>query len=223
MKVTTDACLFGAIIAHHYSVNTPAVALDIGTGTGLLSLMVAQKQPHLQIDSIEVEAEACSQARENVMASPWADRIQVMEADILSYEIAKKYDLIFTNPPFYENDLRSPDEKKNRAHHNEDLSLLDWLKKSRSLLKDDGEVWLLLTYKRKNELLALLRDTGFRLKKIFLARHTEAHEYFRIIVAVSPDDDPDLETSIEEISIFDEGSTYSYEFVQLLRHYYLKL
>jgi tRNA1Val (adenine37-N6)-methyltransferase len=119
MKVTTDACLFGAWVAKE--INNEKILinnyLDIGTGTGLLSLMIAQKNSSVKIDSIEIDKEAAEQALENVNASSWKERINVIHADAKDFAFTKKYDLIVSNPPFYENELKSPDEKKNMAHH----------------------------------------------------------------------------------------------------------
>src|SRR5690242_3549572 len=107
MKVTTDSCLFGAWAAKEaldsgsgkHAVNL----LDIGTGTGLLSLMVSQKIP-VHIDAVEIEPGAASEAKANIDASPWAHTIHLHAADIISFENEKQYDIILSNPPFYENE-----------------------------------------------------------------------------------------------------------------------
>src|SRR5688572_28253839 len=132
MKVTTDACLFGAWAAR--SARQSAVGqsgspgihhvLDIGTGTGLLSLMMAQ-QINAEIDAIELDEDAFEQAQQNMASSPWHDNLFVIQGDAkdMAYVLGKEYDIIVSNPPFYENELESPDLKKNRAHHSAGLSL----------------------------------------------------------------------------------------------------
>ena len=124
MKVCTDACLFGAFVANCLS---PIVnCLDIGTGTGLLSLMLAQ-ETNAQIDAVEIDAAAFQQAKENFKASPWSSRLNIFNTDILHYSTDKKYDCIISNPPFFEDDLKSFSEGKNIAKHNNALTLAQLL------------------------------------------------------------------------------------------------
>ncbi|MBL7730209.1 MAG: methyltransferase, partial [Chitinophagaceae bacterium] len=120
MKVTTDACLFGAWVAERLR-NAEGNCLDIGTGTGLLSLMLAQKAAGIFTVAVEIDADCAEQARENIEASPWKQQVVVKEADILQYTPANQYDFIISNPPFYQDDLKSPDTRKNVAHHDHGL------------------------------------------------------------------------------------------------------
>ncbi|HEX6333160.1 MAG TPA: methyltransferase, partial [Flavisolibacter sp.] len=101
MKVTTDACLFGAWAAQEIS-QMPNIAtmLDVGTGTGLLSMMVAQ-QKALETDAIEIDPDAAAQASENIKASPWATRIHVIQQDVNDLQPGRAYDVVISNPPFY--------------------------------------------------------------------------------------------------------------------------
>jgi tRNA1Val (adenine37-N6)-methyltransferase len=124
MKVTTDACLFGAWSSEIINKGLFAKdnALEIGAGTGLLSLMVAQKN-NITIDAVEIDASASQQAAENIVASPWKERISIHHSDILRFDNHKKYDCIFSNPPFYENEIDSINDKKNLAHHGLGLKL----------------------------------------------------------------------------------------------------
>ena len=137
MKVTTDGCLFGAWVANAINNSELIInnCLDIGTGTGLLSLMLAQKNPQIKIDAVEVDKDAFEQAKKNIAESPWANRIKVYHADIKVFGSAKKYDVIISNPPFYENELKGNDEKKNIAHHNDGLLLPELLKIIKRILK----------------------------------------------------------------------------------------
>src|SRR5262245_58656662 len=125
MKVTTDGCLFGAWVAASKAGNAAAGkhVLDIGTGTGLLSLMYAQKHPHAQIDAIEIDEAAAQQAADNFAASPWQKRLQLIHSDIKDYRPSHPYDTIISNPPFYENQLSSGNAKKNMAHHSSSIGL----------------------------------------------------------------------------------------------------
>ena len=116
MKVTTDSCVFGAWAAKQIKQleEKPGKVLDIGCGTGLLSLMIAQINK-TTIDAVEIEENAFQQANENISNSPWHDLIQTHHADILNFQPEVKYDCIITNPPFYENELKL--DKDGRTHN----------------------------------------------------------------------------------------------------------
>src|SRR5437868_5022622 len=122
MKVCTDACLFGAYIANELQSIPVNTILDIGAGTGLLSLMLAQKTTAV-IDAVEIDNAAFEQAKENIAASPWKEKINTYHADISTFKTGKRYEHIISNPPFFEDDLRSNDEKKNFAKHDSSLTL----------------------------------------------------------------------------------------------------
>lgn len=222
MKVTTDACLFGSLLPA--SAQEGAVsALDIGTGTGLLSLMFAQKNPTAVIDAIEMDADAARQAAENVAASPWGDRIKIIRADAREYDYGKKYDVIISNPPFYEKELKGDNIKKNLAHHNEGLllpELVDIIKKN---LAPGGRFYLLLPYKRKEEVKRLFTGHRLPVQRVTFVRQSARHDYFRMVLEGKPETGEQTETMIGEISIRDENDGYTPEFVSLLKEYYLHL
>src|SRR5688500_4757987 len=162
MKVTTDACLFGGWIAERFSVlqketGKPDV-LDLGTGTGLLSLMLAQKL-EAAIDAIEIHTAAAAQAKENVEASTWKEMITVIHADVREYSFNKQYDLVMSNPPFYENDLRSPVASVNQARHDTSLTFHDLLILVNHLLKQDGYFAVLIPFHRCEYLLQEAQTT----------------------------------------------------------------
>src|SRR5690349_10557815 len=108
MKVTTDACLFGAWVAEqmHNEKDKVQSLLDIGTGTGLLSLMIAQKN-EVNIDAIEIDKASAEEANENIQNAPWKEHITIQHQDILEYHPGRLYDAIICNPPFYENEWTS--------------------------------------------------------------------------------------------------------------------
>lgn len=118
MKVSTDGCIFGAWVAERLQ-GAIGTALDIGTGTGLLSLMVAQQAPHLLIHAVELDSAAAEQARENVAASPFGAQICVFAQSVQDFlpNATSPYDAIFSNPPFFHRSLHSPQEQRNAARH----------------------------------------------------------------------------------------------------------
>jgi tRNA1Val (adenine37-N6)-methyltransferase len=223
MKVTTDGCLFAAWIASKIK-NQPIkgkAVLDAGTGTGLLSLMLAQQDPDLIIDAIEIDKEAAKQAEENIAASPWKNSIHPIHSDIRVYPFSKKYDLIISNPPFYENELKSPDSKKNLAHHGNEFSLTELFSIARNQLTDTGNYYFLLPYKRKNEIQKLLLTHGLYIHEMALVKQSIAHDYFRLMICGGLKEKSPVLSN--EISIRNDKEQYTTEFIQLLKEYYLKL
>jgi tRNA1Val (adenine37-N6)-methyltransferase len=223
MKVTTDACLFGSL--------TPALCggegiinvLDIGTGTGLLALMFAQEKQNAFIDAIEIDNNAFEQASENVAASPWADRIKIFHDDARSFVFQHKYDVIISNPPFYENELKGDNIKKNLAHHNEGLLLPELLTIIKKNLKPGGIFFLLLPYKRNDEIRKMLTEHDLAIQKLIFVRQSTQHDFFRIMLAGKIKTFETVETKIDEISIKTESDQYSPYFIELLKKYYLHL
>lgn len=227
MKVTTDACLFGAWVARQIATGKVAdprrPLLDIGAGTGLLSLMVAQKNPLLRIDAIEIDEGAADQAGENRDASPWRSRIQILRGDARRFPFPETYDYIISNPPFYENELPSPSARKNIAHHGGELKWAELLPLIRRQLKEEGRFFLLLPYKRNKELRKLLTDHDLVPTEIVLVRQSPQHDYFRMIITGGKGPVSVQETALGEMMIRDEKNQYSSSFVELLRDYYLYL
>jgi len=224
MKVTTDACLFGALTPI-FSTSGEGVhrVLDIGTGTGLLSLMYAQKNSDAFIDAIEIDEEAYEQAKENAAASPFADRINLVHGDAKTFSFTKKYDLIISNPPFYENELTSGDQRKNIAHHQSGLLLGELLTIIKTNLSSEGIFCLLLPFKRNEEIRKILWKKNLFISKIVFVKQSTKHNYFRLILEGKIKEETEAETIIDEISIWNDQQEYTEEFKELLRDYYLKL
>ncbi|HZI54986.1 MAG TPA: methyltransferase [Chitinophagaceae bacterium] len=223
MKVTTDSCLFGAWVAREVNNKKREVKnmLDIGTGTGLLTLMVAQKNPHLVIDSIEIDSNAYTQANENILEAGFRNEIRISNSDIHDDIAGRKYDVIVCNPPFYANELKSGDSLKNLAHHDNGLLLEDLLPVIKARLAIEGFFYLLLPYKRKNELESLFRKNQLYPTKKISVRQSVKHDYFRLQVEGSLHDDKPVTEN--EISICNETGDYTPEFISLLKDYYLYL
>jgi len=136
MKVGTDGVLLGAWT----DVENAARILDIGTGTGLLALMLAQRAPNALIDAIEIEENAYIQATENVAESPWKDRINIIHRALQDFEPAEKYDLIVSNPPYFLHSLKNPDTAKKTARHTDTLMPTELITYAKRLLHENGRL-----------------------------------------------------------------------------------
>jgi tRNA1Val (adenine37-N6)-methyltransferase len=225
MKVSTDACIFGAAAAEVFAEkvlqdrSSQADYLDIGAGTGLLSLMLAQTTTAFT-DAVEIDTAAFKQAGENFISSPFKDRLAVYNTDILYFTTDKKYDGIICNPPFFEGDLQSPDTKKNTARHSTALTLQQLLTAAGSLLKADGLFAVLLPFSRMDECIKLAAATGlFPVQKLLL-RHSLQHPLFRVVLFFSKNM---IATATKELVIKDETGNYTDAFIFLLKAYYLYL
>lgn len=218
MKVCTDACLFGALVANKDLTN--ARCLDIGTGTGLLSLMIAQKNDIALLDAVELNADAAGQALENIVASSWTEKINVYNEDILTFNPGKKYDCIISNPPFFENDLQSPDNNKNDAKHNTTLNLSQLLTVAEKHLTPEGVFAVLLPYQRVSYFTEEAIKAGFHLTRQMLVKQTIKHKYFRGILVFRRKKAQIQDTTL---IIRDTDHNYTPEFTALLKDYYLFL
>lgn len=224
MKVTTDACLFGAIIASELSKSEKPnyKMLDIGTGTGLLSLMVAQKTSSI-INAIEIDRDTSEQAYTNFHSSPWASRLTIFFEDVKKHHFTTLYDVIFSNPPFYENELTSPNKKRNTALHEEGLLLSELAAIIQKNMAAGGRFFLLVPYKRKTEIESLLNNNGLEINRFTFVRQTSNHEYFRIIIEGNRAGENNQPVLTDDLFIKNNSDEYSPEFVALLKDYYLYL
>ena len=224
MKVSTDSCIFGAAVAEYF-VNKALLAdgakyyLDIGTGTGLLSLMLAQKTSPF-IDAVEIDAAAFEQAAQNFSTSPFKEKLTAYHTDVLQFNTDKKYDGIICNPPFFVGDLASHNEMINAAKHSTTFNLQQLLTTANKYLKPGGVMAVLLPYHRVTEFIQSANDHHFYLQQQILLRHTATHAYFRGILFLS---NIPGEPTLKELIIKNEMNVYTNEFIALLKEYYLHL
>ncbi len=215
MKVCTDACILGAST----DVENVSRILDIGTGTGLLSLMIAQRT-NAQIDAVEIDEDAYQQAVMNVQESVFASKIRVHHQRIQDFLVEDSYDLIISNPPFYQQSLKSADAKVNRALHTVELSFDDIIDSSIRLLSPNGKFVVLLPPFEMEKLIQIAKKKGLYLSKKMLIRHDESKPIFRVIATFQTNQ---IHDSAEKTLIIHEkdGRTYSDVFRRLLQDYYL--
>jgi tRNA1Val (adenine37-N6)-methyltransferase len=142
MKVGTDAMLLGALI----NSDDKKKGLDIGSGTGVLSLMIAQQNPHIEITAVEIDEQSAGECQYNFNQSEWADRLNVLCNDFLDLKTDDKFDLIFSNPPYYQTTNLNVDERKAQARHAQSLPVPEFLSKVKSLMTSEGSFWVIIPY-----------------------------------------------------------------------------
>jgi tRNA1Val (adenine37-N6)-methyltransferase len=218
MKVCTDSCLFGAWVADKIETKEiqPKKILDIGSGTGLLSLMLAQKS-EAEIDAVEIDENSFLQAKENFAESQWQQRLHPFHVDIKNWMSSDKYDLIISNPPFFENDLRSKNTNKNIAKHHDTLTLNELVLSIRNNLAAGGNFAVLLPFHRVEYFKNIAVENDFYLKEELLIKQTSRHSYFRGILFFGTKKEPAVS---RELIIKNEGS-YTPAFNSFLKDYYL--
>lgn len=214
MKVGTLACILGA----YASATAPKQILDIGAGTGLLALMLAQRFPEAAIDAVEIEAGAFRQASVNLKESRWKSRIHLIHGDILGFSSSCKYDLIVSNPPFFEKYLKSPDDKTNLARHNDHLPFAGLLAKVKELLAPEGSFYVLLPPFEMKRLENLALAKGLFPKKELHIYNFPGQPAKAVVSAFSHEK---KNCANEALVIRDEDKNYTSEFISMLKDFYL--
>ncbi|PWT76134.1 MAG: methyltransferase [Bacteroidetes bacterium] len=218
MKVCTDACILGAWFAEKIPSNSSV--LDIGSGTGLLMLMLAQKNKS-EIDGIELDLPSFKQLKENIHQSKWKEHLRVFPGDVRNHAFSFRYDFIIVNPPFFENDLLSDIEEKNLAKHSKSLTLQELISVIDQNLHASGSFGILLPFHREKEFEELASARHFYPQEKLLVKQTPAHPYFRSIIHFSRNKVPTIMGA--ELTIQEQEGKYTPDFVELLRDYYLYL
>jgi tRNA1Val (adenine37-N6)-methyltransferase len=223
MKVCTDACLFGAWAASDPSIQTAKNILDIGSGTGLLSLMLAQ-QTAAHITAIEIEDGAFKQTKANFELSPWKERLNVIHSSIQDYASKNKeslFDCIITNPPFYEQDLISPDNAKNLAAHSTALPWDALAEAAASLLQENGAWYVLVPTLRAYTMQKLASNYGLELAEECLMYNDAKHLPIRAMLKFVKQKETVIQRN--KIVIKNADQSYTAEFTNYLKDYYLHL
>lgn len=218
MKVTTDACIQGAWTPVGQHVRR---VLDIGTGTGLLSLMLAQRLPQAHIEGVEVEAAAAQQATENVSDSPWHDRIRVVQLDIAEHAPDYTYDLIICNPPFFTNSLLNPDTNKSLARHDNSMSKQMLVASVLRLLSVEGHFSILLPTQEHKLFAEIAAEQGLKCVATLEVRHRPNASVKRIISIWNKDASSTV--SSEVLTIQNDDGSYTEQFRELLKAFYLNI
>ncbi|MDB4835050.1 methyltransferase [Cyclobacteriaceae bacterium] len=161
-KVGTDGVLLGCWVSLDHK---PQSILDIGTGSGLIALVLAQRS-EAHVTGVELDEKASEEANFNRLQSPWASRLMIENVLIQEYDPAKKFDLIVSNPPYFKNSTKSGNQQKDQARHTDTLSFEDLLKQSKRLLTASGKLNVVLPTMEAEELIGLAPDQGLYLERV---------------------------------------------------------
>ena len=213
MKVTTDACILGA----YTDIQQATKILDIGTGTGLLALMLAQKS-EVKIDAVEIDKNAYSQSVMNINGSIFKDKITVYNKPIQDFVAINSYDLIISNPPFFQNHLKSETASRNNSLHTDTLSFEDLLSSVLKLLSSNGTFVVLLPEYQSSIFEQLSVSQGLYPQKKLTIRHRKGSKILRIITTFER---IKKEIINEELIIKNPDESYTPDFQALLKDYYL--
>lgn len=216
MQVGTDGVLLGAWA----ETSNAKQILDVGTGTGLIALMLAQRSD-AQIDAIDIH-EGCVQcAAGNFAASPWADRLQAYQSSLQEFQPDKEYDLIVSNPPYFNNSQKAPDAGRNLARHTDSLSLEELVQHSARLLSPKGKLGLILPADQEDVLQTIIKQNGLNVARICRVRGLAHLPVKRLLIEASKL----AVTKPEETELTIEIARHQYtsEYVELTRDFYLNM
>lgn len=179
MKISTDAVLLGALA----NAGNPNKILDIGTGTGVIALMLAQRFPDSRIQAVEIDPAAASQAQENFGKSSFAERMEVWEGKFQEFSPLEKFDLIVSNPPYFPDHLKSSDAQRNLALHNDGLPFGDLMKKVSAVLAPDAKFWVILPPRQMLDLEKIARLNGLFPSQKFTIQDNPVKPVIREVVS----------------------------------------
>ena len=216
MKVGTDGVLLGAWI----DLNSSRRILDIGTGTGLIALMLAQRCSDARIIAVDIDSAAVEQAQENIQASPWKNRVEVLQQDICTYHPHGTFDTIVSNPPYFIDSLKCPDGQRSTARHTDTLDADRLIGKVSELLSPDGSFSIILPAEQTEDLIRVAGEKGLYpsrqtwvITRPGLSPKRILMEFRKISTVFQPD----------ELVIELERHVYSEEYIALTKEFYLKM
>ncbi|MES2445967.1 MAG: methyltransferase [Bacteroidota bacterium] len=214
MKINTDGVLLAALVQS----DKPKRILDIGTGTGVLALMMAQRFPNSNVEAVEIDELASATAGRNFKNSVFCDRLLINNIAIEQFSNAEKFDLIITNPPFFVNDLKSTEEKKGIARHTSEQFFKDLIGKVDEILTKDGSFWFILPPKLADFLIEKAKEFQLFVQKIVLLHSDQAKPAFRSIVCIGR-----IETGLvkEQFYIYEAEKIYTKAYQELLKDFFL--
>lgn len=213
MKVNTDGVLLGAWADVHGVVN----ALDVGTGSGIIALMLAQRGVK-QVEAIELDADAANQATENFVASPWASGLKAHHIALQQFESKQTFDLIVSNPPYFDNAYKTLIANRNLARHNDSLPLADLMNFATKHLSNKGRLALILPTDLEANAIATAAQCGLHPQKCCYVKGTVGGETKRVMMSIGREE---IDVVIEQLAIETAPLQYTDEYRQLTKEFYL--
>lgn len=217
MKVGTDGALLGAWT----DVRHATQILDIGTGTGVIALMLAQRASEsVTIDAVEIDDQAHADAQENIAASPWHDRINLHHTPIQDFHTTTKFDLIVTNPPYFQKSSKPPAAQRQTARHTEQLSFDEILSIAEKLLTPNGKLNLILPFTEGSQFIDLANHKGLHCTRKWSFRTRDNKPVERFLLEFRWDKKP-LDEG--EVLLNSSGEEWSDGYKELMHEFYLKI
>lgn len=212
-KVGTDAMLLGALVQFDF----PDSILDVGTGNGVIALMCAQKFKNAEVFGLDIDKASVEVATKNFINSPFASRLAALKENFLEYRPDFKFDLIVSNPPYFNTKMLSNDSKRNLARHEGSMPLKSLINHAQSLLNERGELWMIIPKERADELVSNPNELNLALKqriKIF----GKPGSHVRDILVFSISDVP--EPIITQLAVRDMDANYTDEYIELTKEFH---
>lgn len=215
MKVGVDGTLLGAWANTANCKNV----LDVGTGSGLIALMMAQKNQEAQIHAVEIEENAFKQAQINFDNSPWSSRLHLHFSDFKNWNTQEKFDLIISNPPYFTASLKSEKEGRNLARHDDALPLFELLNKAKEILADAGRICIVYPFDGLKSIEEQTKICALSIKSITLVKPIVSKPPKRILVEITKS--TSFEVMMNELSIQASGHEFTQDYIQLTKDFYL--
>lgn len=214
MKVGTDGAMLGAWV----DLSNAKTILDIGTGTGIIAMMLAQRSSLSLIDAIEVDEQAVIDAEFNFRNCPWPDRINLIHSSLQSFDTVTKYDLIVSNPPFFENSLKSSSHQKKTARHTDSLHYTEILRFAKNNLAKKGKVALVLPVENAEKCIEYAEENNLFLSRVCKVKPIPHKQYHRFLFVLSKE----KTELIEEELVIETGKRHDYtdQYIEMCKSFY---
>jgi tRNA1Val (adenine37-N6)-methyltransferase len=216
MKINTDGVLLAALA----EVDQPQYILDIGTGTGVIALMLAQRFKNAQIHAVEIDEAAALTASTNFGNSIYAERLTISNTAIQQFNSIHQFDLIVSNPPYFVNDLKNPEEKKGLARHTDQVFFEELLVKIDSLLSDNGAFWFVLPVKQSKLLAENAMKMDLYLTKLIHLHSDKTKPEFRRVACLTR---KEVAPIVTHFYIYESEKVHTIAYRKLLKDFFLRL
>ena len=216
MKVGTDGVLIGAWTACNKATNI----LDIGCGTGLISLMLAQRNDAAVITGIEIEENAFLQSQDNFNNSKWSQRLSIIHTSLQVYQSNTKFDLIVSNPPFFTDSTQANNQYRKFARSTNSLNFKELISKSKTLLSENGIFSVIIPFPRKEEFISMALENNLHLRRICNVKGTSNSPVKRVLMQFNKSQNTILE---ENLILEKERHNYTNKYIDLCKDFYLKM